>query len=66
MPFYSNAEIKSAPPQYEPASINVDGSVAGPKCCGQKMTDNGGCSSGCCDDYKCDKCGHEVRIEWPD
>ena len=66
MPFYSNKEIREAPPQYVPARVNDDGSVSGPQCCGQKMTDNGGCSQGCCDDYKCKKCGHTVRIEWPD
>jgi len=66
MPYYSNAEIKGAPPTYEPASENVDGSVTGPKCCGEAMQDDGGCSSGCCDDYKCAKCGYTVRIEWPD
>ena len=66
MPYYSNTEIKSAPPQYEPAKISEDGTCIGPRCCGQKMTDDGGCSSGCCDDYKCEVCGHTVRIEWPD
>lgn len=66
MPYYSNAEIKSAPKDYVPAQINSDGTVTGPRCCGEKMADDGGCSSGCCDDYKCSKCGHTVRIEWPD
>lgn len=66
MPFYSNKEIKERPAQYESAGINPDGSVHGPKCCGVKMTDDGGCSEGCCDDYRCDVCGYRVRIEWPD
>lgn len=66
MPFYSNAEIKSAPAGYEPAQVLPNGSVTGPRCCGQKMADDGGCSDGCCDDYKCSTCGHTVRIEWPD
>lgn len=66
MSFFSNAEIKSAPKEYEPAQVLEDGSVRGPKCCGQRMDDDGGCSEGCCDDYKCAKCGHTVRIEWPD
>ena len=66
MGFFSNAEIKSRPEGYEPAGINADGSVYGPKCCGQKMARDGGCSEGCCDDYRCEKCGHRVRIEWPD
>ncbi len=66
MPFYSNAEIKSAPPQYESARENADGTVSGPKCCGHEMKDDGGCSTGCCDDFRCETCGHTVRIEWPD
>ncbi len=65
MPFFSNSEIKSAPPSYEPAAV-IDGKCVGPKCCGEKMVDDGGCLEGCCDDYKCLKCGHTVRIEWPD
>jgi len=66
MPFFSNAEIKSATPGYEPASVNADGSVSGPRCCGSSMADDGGCSEGCCDDYRCETCGKTVRIEWPD
>lgn len=66
MPFLSNEEARNAPSNYEPAKINSNGSVSGPRCCGQPMTDDGGCIQGCCDDYKCDICGHEVRIEWPD
>lgn len=66
MPFYSNEEIKSAPPNYEPAQVHADGSFSRPRCCGQPMTDDGGCSEGCCDDYKCEQCGHTVRVEWPD
>lgn len=65
MPFFSNKEIKEAPVNYEPAQIN-GGTVIGPRCCGENMKDDGGCSEGCCDDYKCDKCGYQVRIEWPD
>lgn len=66
MPVYSNEELRSAPKDYIPARVLPDGSVSGPQCCGERMADNGGCSSGCCDDYKCNTCGHEVRIEWPD
>lgn len=66
MPFYSNAEIKSAKAGYEPASIDEKGVVQSPRCCGSDMKDNGGCSTGCCDDFKCETCGHTVRIEWPD
>lgn len=65
MPFFSNEEIATAPGDYEPARL-VDGGVTGPKCCGESMADDGGCSAGCCDDYKCLSCGHTVRIEWPD
>jgi hypothetical protein len=25
--------------------------------------DDGGCSEGCCDDYKCKDCGHAWRVE---
>lgn len=28
--------------------------------------DDGGCSEGCCDDYKCIHCGKCYRIEAPD
>lgn len=66
MPFFSNTETRTAPTGYEPANVNSDGSLTGPRCCGQPMSDDGGCSAGCCDDYKCDICGHKVRIEWPD
>lgn len=48
------------------ALINPDGSVRGPRCCGQPMADDGGCSTGCCDDFKCDVCGKTLRVEWPD
>lgn len=66
MAFFSNKERREAPPGYEPARVMDDGSVRGPKCCGQPMADDGGCSDGCCDDYRCEACGHRVRIEWPD
>jgi len=66
MPFFSNSEAKSAPSGYEPAQVLEGGSVRGPRCCGVAMADDGGCSEGCCDDYRCATCGHRVRIEWPD
>lgn len=66
MPYFSNEEIRTAPKGYEPAQILDNGTVRGPKCCGQSMKDVGGCSLGCCDDYECTICGYEVRIEWPD
>lgn len=66
MPFFSNGEIRRAPEGYEPAKINENGTLSGPRCCGQPMLDDGGCSDGCCDDYKCAACGHTVRIERPD
>ena len=66
MPAFSNAEIKTAPAGYEPAKINADGTCSAPRCCGHDMADDGGCYQGCCDDYKCETCGHTVRIEWPD
>lgn len=46
--------------------MNADGSVSAPKCCGVSMRDDGGCSDGCCDDYKCGVCGKRIRIAWPD
>jgi len=48
------------------ALTQPDGTVKGPTCCGQPMQDDGGCSEGCCDDYKCGICGKRIRIEWPD
>lgn len=46
--------------------INEDGSVGRPSCCGVEMQDDGGCSEGCCDDFKCSICGKNLRVEWPD
>jgi len=66
MPFYSNSEAHSAPDGYEPAKVLPGGNVTGPKCCGAPMKADGGCSEGCCDDYRCETCGYRVRIEWPD
>jgi hypothetical protein len=67
MPYTSNKEIREAPAGYVPAKIDhATGHVKGPQCCGNPMADDGGCSSGCCDDYKCAICGHTVRTEWPD
>jgi hypothetical protein len=48
------------------ALTNADGSVRSPVCCGVKMQDDGGCSEGCCDDFKCTLCGDRLRISWPD
>lgn len=45
---------------------NGDGTVRGPTCCGKKMVDDGGCSEGCCDDFKCTVCGKNIRVEWGD
>jgi hypothetical protein len=33
---------------------------------GRPLEDIGGCSEGCCDDFRCPDCGKEIRIEWPD
>ncbi len=64
---YSNKEIREAPPGYVSATIDeATGNCAGPQCCGVPMADDGSCGEGCCNDYKCEKCGHSVRIEWPD
>lgn len=46
--------------------INDDGTVRAPTHCGVSMLDDGGCSDGCCDDYKCSVCGFKQRVEWPD
>lgn len=43
-----------------------DGSVRAPICCGKRMKADGGCSEGCCDDFKCEACGKRTRVEWPD
>lgn len=48
------------------ALTNEDGSVRSPTCCGQTMLGDGGCSQGCCDDFKCEVCGRTLRVEWPD
>ena len=45
---------------------NGDGTVSTPICCGHKMLDDGGCSDGCCDDYRCEHCGKKIRVEWGD
>lgn len=37
-----------------------------PVCCEQPMEDNGECSDGCCDDYKCKVCDKTIRVECPD
>lgn len=66
MPYLSNREIKTAPDGYVPASETSEGVCLPPQCCGGYMADDGGCSEGCCDDYKCLTCGYRVRIEWPD
>src|ERR1043165_3546559 len=42
------------------------GVVTAPWCCGRRMVDDGDCNCGCCDDYRCTKCGRRVRIEGPD
>jgi hypothetical protein len=49
-----------------PSLTNPNGTVSSPTCCGQTMADDGGCSQGCCDDFKCDTCGKKIRVEWPD
>lgn len=54
------------PESFVPARILEDGKVLGPRCCGQRMDDDGDCGIGCCDDYKCAKCGYTTRVEWPD
>jgi hypothetical protein len=67
------AEFPSAVPLREPARVwaswqfaAVGGSVSGPVCCGERMDDDGGCREGCCDDYRCARCGQSFRVEWPD
>ena len=48
------------------ATVDDKGNVTSPGCCNTPMKYNGGCSTGCCDDYKCEVCGKTIRIEWPD
>lgn len=67
MSYFSNREAREAPDGYVPAKIDSDtGKVTGPQCCGQPMADDGGCGTGCCDDYRCGTCDYTVRVEWPD
>lgn len=66
MPYYSNKEIREAPEGYISAKVDERGNITSPQCHGRYMKYNGGCSSGCCDDYVCEECGYTVRIEWPD
>lgn len=49
-----------------PDVYGSDGIVRAPMCCGQEMADDGECSEGCCDDWKCLKCGRRLRTEAPD
>lgn len=41
-----------------------NGIVSAPICCGVEMEDDGGCSEGCCDDFKCKVCGKRIRLEY--
>lgn len=41
-----------------------NGIVNSPVCCGEEMDDDGGCSEGCCDDFKCKRCGKRIRLEY--
>jgi hypothetical protein len=55
------------PPSFEPAWVDHEtGACGAPRCCGQPMADDGDCGMGCCDDYRCEKCGYRCRVEWPD
>lgn len=45
---------------------DADGNVRAPHCCGKPMADDGGCSEGCCDDYKCSDCGKQLRVSYGD
>jgi hypothetical protein len=44
----------------------VEGVVQSPFCCDEKMEDVGSCSDGCCDYFKCRKCGKRIRLEYSD
>lgn len=59
-------EKRARPEGFKGARVTEDGKCYGPECCGQKMADDGDCGLGCCDDYKCEKCGYTTRVEWPD
>ncbi len=55
------------PAGWEPPQVDFDtGHVTAPRCCGQRMADDGDCGQGCCDDYRCETCGYRCRAEWPD
>ena len=57
------------PDETKMADLYVHGiRVAYPLCpkCKTKMDDDGECSEGCCDDFKCPQCGYTVRIECAD
>jgi hypothetical protein len=41
-----------------------NGIVHAPVCCGQKMIDDGECSDGCCDYFKCRVCDKRIRLEY--
>jgi len=41
-----------------------NGVVTSPVCCDSPMEDDGGCSEGCCDDFKCKVCGKRIRLEY--
>lgn len=46
--------------------VSEEGVTSPPFCCTGYMVDDGDCDCGCCDDYLCNVCGRQVRIEWPD
>ena len=49
-----------------PDVYDDNGNMHSPMCCGKKMDSDGGCSDGCCDDWKCKVCGRRLRTEAPD
>ena len=46
---------------------NYGNRIVNPVCkkCGTAMVDDGECPAGCCDEFKCPKCGYRLRVECP-
>ena len=49
-----------------PHKVLVDWSNVSPYTLPDNIVRDGGCSEGCCDDFKCTLCDYTFRIECPD